>query len=261
MAVRARNLPISMLDLFREALGFEGFAWIFATILLAGIVYGFAGFGSALIFMPVAIRFIPVELAIGAFSLGAFASLVTVVPKALPLIDKRAVKILIVTAALGAVVGIYVLKTADLTVLRWAVIAVTSVTLAALVSGWRYETQPTPVWRGAIGAATGVVGGATGLLGPVMVLFQLASRDSVARGRATTAVFLTSTTLLMLPIMAMQGILPVNALVLGLVLLPPYGVGCWIGARLFRPDYESLYRALAYVMIGTAILIGLPVWD
>jgi uncharacterized protein len=115
--------------------------------------------------------------------------------------------------------------------------------------------------RISIGLATGFVGGVSGLLGPIMVLFQLAGRDSIATTRATTVVFLTVTSLLLLPLMYFQGILSVAAVALGLVLLIPYGMGALIGQALFRPERERFYRAVAYVIIALATVAGLPIWD
>ncbi len=236
-----------------------GLAVLGAVTLLAGIVYGFAGFGAALIFMPVASAILPVEAAVAAFAVSAAVSLVTVVPRAWAQVDRGAVAVLIASATLSASLGLWILRTTDVTAMRWAVLAVTAVTLAALVSGWRYRAVPTTATRGAVGLATGMVGGATGLLGPVMVLFQLAGRDSVARSRATALVFLTVTSILLLPLMALQGMLTRGAVMLGAMLLVPYGIGTLVGQRLFDPVREVLYRRVAYAMIGAAILLGLPI--
>ncbi|WP_163849605.1 sulfite exporter TauE/SafE family protein [Pseudooceanicola aestuarii] len=238
-----------------------GLLLLLGTVLVAGVVYGFAGFGAALIFMPVAVRILPPQVAVAAFAISALSSLVTVVPRAVPLVDRRGVTILIATATLASFAGVWVLRVADVTGLRWAVIGVTAVTLLALVSGWRYRTAPRDSTRAAVGLATGFVGGATGLLGPVMVLFQLAGRDSIARSRATALVFLTVTSLALVPVMALQGLLTAQAVGLGLVMLLPYGLGTVIGHALFRPEGEAGYRLAAYLLIGVAVVIGLPLFD
>jgi hypothetical protein len=38
------------------------------------------------------------------------------------------------------------------------------------------------------------------------------------------------------------------------------GVGTRIGQALIDPARKGLYRHVAYVMIGAAILLGLPLW-
>lgn len=233
---------------------------LMALALVAGAVYGFAGFGAALIFMPVASGLVPVEFAVAAFSVSALASMVTVVPQALPDIDRRAVAVMIAAASLSASAGIWVLRVADVTLLRWAVVLVTAVTLIALVSGWRYQAQVNLRMRGLVGVMTGFVGGATGLMGPVMVLFQLAGQDSVRRSRATAVVFLTTTSLILLPLLFLQGLLTAGAVILGVMMLIPYGLGSWAGRLMFRPEREALYRHVAYGLIAVAIVLGLPIW-
>lgn len=115
--------------------------------------------------------------------------------------------------------------------------------------------------RAGIGAAAGFVGGVSGLTGPIMVLFQLAGRDPIAVSRATTVVFLTTTSFLILPLMYLQGVLTGQAVALGLVFLTPYAAGSMIGQALFDPGRERFYRVAAYVIIGVATLMGLPLWD
>lgn len=250
-----------MPDTLIQTLAIPGLVWIIAITFIAGVVYGFAGFGAALVFMPVAVVFVPVEVAVASFAVSALASLVTVVPRAWAQANKRATLLMIGTASLTAPLGIWVLRSTDVTLMRWIVLAVVFITLIALITGWRYTTVPGRLTRASIGMSTGFLGGATGLLGPILVLFQLGGSDPIARSRANTLVFLTITSLLLLPQMAFQGILSPTALALGFVLLVPYGAGAWLGQGLFDPAQERLYRVLAYVIIGVAIFLGLPIWS
>ena len=250
-----------MLETLSAAFETAGLGWLLLTVLIAGIVYGFAGFGAALIFMPVAVVFLTPAMAIAAFSVSALSSFVTVVPRALPLVDRRAVVTLILTATIAASLGLWVLSIADVTLIRWVVVTVCALTLAALVLGWRYPVTPTTLTRGAIGLSTGFVGGLSGLMGPILVLFQLAGSDPVATTRATTIVFLTVTSLLLLPLMYAQDLLTPAAVMLGALFLVPYGVGAAVGQALFTPGRERFYRTIAYVIIGAATVAGLPVWD
>ncbi|WP_292293216.1 sulfite exporter TauE/SafE family protein [Marivita sp.] len=250
-----------MPDILLAALETAGLGWMILTTLVAGVVYGFAGFGAGLIFMPIAAAFVTPATAIAAFAVSALASVVTVFPRALPLVDRKAVGVLIVSATVAASFGIWVLRVADTTVIRWFVVSTCAITLVALIAGWRHAVAPRLTTRIGIGLATGFVGGISGLLGPIMVLFQLAGRDAIATTRATTLVFLTITSLLLLPLMYLQGILTAEAVALGLVMLVPYGMGALVGQALFLPDRERSYRVAAYVIIAAATLMGLPIWD
>jgi len=95
-----------MLDAGLSALATPGLAWIVLITLVAGIVYGFAGFGAGLVFMPVAVIFLPPVMAIATFSVSSMSSLVTVFPRALPLVHRKAVLVLILSAAVAASLGL-----------------------------------------------------------------------------------------------------------------------------------------------------------
>ena len=250
-----------MSEAFVQALAAPGLGWLLATCFVAGVVYGFAGFGAALIFMPVGAIFLPMESAIASFNLAAMASVFTVLPSALRQVDRAQSGTMIAVALPFIALGLLVLAHVDTVALRWGVIAVSSVTLLALMAGWRYRATPGPVTRAGVAAATGLVGGATGLLGPVLILFQLSGQEGITRSRATTLVFLTVTSTMLVPIMAFQGILSASAIALGFLMLVPYGLGTKVGQTLFVPAREEGYRVVAYGIIGTAILLGLPVWD
>ncbi|QEW20142.1 hypothetical protein LA6_002336 [Marinibacterium anthonyi] len=43
-----------MPDILAEVLGYPGLGWLIAAALLAGTVRGFAGFGTGMVFVPVA---------------------------------------------------------------------------------------------------------------------------------------------------------------------------------------------------------------
>lgn len=250
-----------MPDWLPEGVTSLGLLVLLGMTFIAGVVYGFAGFGAALVYLPVAARVLPLEIAIAVFNVSALASLVTVVPRAWAEVDRRAVSLQIVMACLSASAGIWVLKTTDVTLIRWVVIAVILVTLAALVSGWRVKAQPSLGTRGLVGLGAGFVGGSTGLLGPVAVVFQLAGPDSAARSRAASLVFLTVTSVLLLPLMAVQGLVTWAVVPLGLIALVPYGLGTWVGRLLFRPEFDRLYRWVAYGLIALAAVMGLPLFD
>jgi hypothetical protein len=139
--------------------------------------------------------------------------------------------------------------------------ALTLLTLAALLAGWRVPVGAGRGARVAVGALAGVTGGSTGLNGPPVILFNLGTQGQpVAVTRGNLAVFLTTTSLSFLPQLWLQGLLPAPAVWLGLVLLVPYGIGTGLGTLLFRPDWAWFYRRFAYALIGAAGLAALPIW-
>ncbi len=249
-----------MPDTLLLALATPGLEWVIFAALMAGGVYGFAGFGSALVFIPFGVAFVEPVVVIPAFYLSALISLVTVVPRAIPKAEPRTSITLVVSSIVAAPLGVYLLLNLSEDVLRWSVSIIAGIALTALLSGWRYTTPPGLVATAGVGAAAGAMGGATGLNGPIVILFRLGGQDSAAQTRANMLIFLTFNSLLVLPVMAVQGALSWPAAWLGLVLLLPYGAGTLIGQALFQPSREGIYRRVAYALIGVAVLVGLPVW-
>jgi uncharacterized protein len=242
------------------ALSAPGLHWLGLAALVAGLVYGFAGFGAALVFMPVAVAILPAPVAIAAFSMTALASLFTVVPGAWRVADRRAALGMIGIAVAFTPPGVWALRVVDGATIRTAVSVIVLCTLAFLVSGWRIRAGGGWGARGAVAAAAGLLGGSTGLNGPPVILFNLGTDQPVAVTRGNLTVFLTVSSLSFLPQLWAQGLLAAEALWLGALLFLPYAVGTRAGAVLFDPERARLYRGVAYAIIGLAGVAGLPLF-
>lgn len=243
------------------ALATQGLALVLPAILAAGVLYGFAGFGSALLFLPLATALLPPPVAVAAFAVASIGSVATVLPGAWAVADRRAVLLMAGSAALAMPLGVWLLRAADPVAVRWAVSAVVAATLASMAAGLRVRVGPGAPARAAVGAASGLVGGATGLLGPVVILVGLSDRRGAAVMRANLAAFLTLMGVVLLAQLALQGALEARALRLGLLCLPLYTLGTLLGRRLFDPARERLHRRLAYAVVAASVVIGLPVFD
>lgn len=244
-----------------RALATEGI-WLLAFgAFLAGIVRGFAGFGTAMIYLPFAGQV-----------LGPFEALTTLIVKDLtaPLMHvPRALRDGqpgdVLRLALGAVValplGVMVLSMVEREVFRWSVSLVTMLLLVLLVLGVRYRgplTKPVVVGTGALG---GFLGGSVGLPGPPIILLYMASTLPAAAIRANSTLYLILADVMLLAVLAWNGYLVPSALALGVLMILPYLLGNWLGAWLFRPELERAYRRAAYAIIAGSAILGLPIWD
>lgn len=249
-----------MPDGLAAALATPGLAALLGAATLAGVVYGFAGFGAALIFVPLAAALVPAEWAVLLMAAFALASSVTVLPRAWARAEQRAALQMIAAGALALPLGTWALARLPEAPLRWAICGVVAVTLAALMAGWRHRATPGPATRTAVGAASGVLGGATGLTGPVVILFHLSGPSGAEATRANTIVFLTLLGIALIPSLALQGLVTAPALWLAVLLVPVYMIGTRVGQALFDPGREALYRSVAHGVIALAVVAGLPVW-
>src|SRR6202008_1416631 len=60
---------------------------------------------------------------------------------------------------------------------------------------------------------------------------------------------------------AVDRLINAHALKFAFVVGPVYGLGVWFGASLFGKASEAVFRAICYVLIAAAVIIGLPALD
>lgn len=250
-----------MPEAFFHAINVSGFWWLIATIGAAGLIRGFTGFGTALIFVPVASQFLSFTEVILVITLTGIGSMVTLVPQAWAQADRKEVTSLALAAALTAPVGVSLLGLIDVLTLRWIAAAIIAVTLAAVVSGWRYHGRLGVPGRLGIGAASGLFGGMTGLTGPVVIVFYLANARDITKVRANTILFLAVLDIVILANLALGDPIAARTFWLALLLGIPYVLATFLGKAAFDPRLERVYRLSAYSVIALAVVTSLPVFD
>ncbi|MDE0589928.1 sulfite exporter TauE/SafE family protein [Halocynthiibacter sp. C4] len=249
-----------MLEVFAPVLEVPGLIPMVLAVLVGGIVMGFAGFGSGLIFFPVAAAFVSPHMVVTSFALTTIGSIFTVLPNAWRDCEKRRTITMVLPAFAGLLAGIFVLRYGDPVFLRWLITLLVLVTLVAMVLGWRRTVGETPRALASIGGAAGVVGGASGLFGPVVILFNLSGTAPARVTRANILTFLIIVSSSTIPILYLQGLYSVESFGLGLLFVPVYMIGTLFGQALFVPKYERHYRIVGYLIVAGAVLVGLPIW-
>lgn len=250
-----------MPDLLSGALATPGLIWLLVAISVAGIVRGFSGFGTALIFVPVAGIFLPPASVIGVIMLTGLVSTAALLPRAWGQADRREVGILAFAALLTVPLGLLLMNALDRDVVRWIVSAIGAVTLAALLAGWRISGRMNLPGLLSIGALGGLLGGLTGLTGPAIIVFYLAGQNTAQIVRANTILFLAALDLVVVSNLILGQSLGWELVFIALVLAVPYFITSLIGQALFDPRHEQLYRRVAYAVIALALVSGLPLWN
>ncbi|RBI69802.1 sulfite exporter TauE/SafE family protein [Roseovarius sp. TE539] len=250
-----------MPDLLAEVLATPGLVWLVLTISGAGIIRGFTGFGTALIFVPVAGIFLPPAQVVALITLTGVASMAALLPRAWGQAARGEVTILVIAALITVPAGIWLLGLLDPVAVRWIVAGIAATTLAALVSGWRHDRAVRLAGLATIGAMAGIVGGLTGLTGPVVILFYLAGRQAALSVRANTILFLAALDVVIVINLLWRDAVGFDTMILAAFLSVPYFCTTLIGQALFDPARERLYRWAAYGVIGLAVTSGLPLWN
>lgn len=250
-----------MPETLAAALAFDGLGWLIAGTLLAGFVRGFSGFGTALIFMPVAGQLMPPIWALTMLVVMDVFGPLPILRRAQRDGDLREVGLLTLGMALALPLGLMVLSAIQPEVFRYAVSILALIVPVLLIAGLRYHGPlNAPVLLGT-GAASGFLGGVVGVPGPPVILLYLASSRLAAQVRANILMYLLAFDVVLIALLALQDRLEAVPVILGLLLALPVMLANMVGAAIFRPEKERQYRAAAYVIIAAAAISGLPLWD
>lgn len=229
--------------------------------LVAGLVRGFAGFGGALIFMPVAAAALDPRVAAPAFLVMDFVLTLPMLWNAVRTCRWPTV----LPAAIGAIitvpVGAAILAHADPVTLRWGLSALVLALLILLASGLRYSGEPHRAASIGVGAVSGILGGIGQVAGPPVIAFWVAGPYPPPVIRANLMTYFTIMSLSTFAAYAWNGLFTGEALETIVLFAPIYAVALFAGARLFGKAPERYYRRLAYAVIVLAAVTSVPALD
>ena len=109
-----------MMEALREAMAFDGLPLLIGAVVIGGIVRGFTGFGTALVYVPIASTVLPPIWVLATMIIYDTFGALPMLPRALRDGDLRDVLRLLPGALLGLIVGLAILTRVDPLVFRWA---------------------------------------------------------------------------------------------------------------------------------------------
>jgi uncharacterized membrane protein YfcA len=243
-----------------EALAFGGLPLLLGAVAIAGVVRGFTGFGTALIYVPLASSVLPPVQVVVSLIVFDLLGTLPLLPRAARDGSPREVVSLMPATIAGLAAGLWVLTRTDPVIFRWVICVTALGLLAVLASGWRYRGDLGAAARSGVGAAAGFCGGVSGAAGPPVILFYMGGPRGTAPIRANILLFLVLTDVIYLALLGARGLLDPFPVAVGLMLIIPYALGGLIGQAVFDPTRERLYRGVSYAVIASAALVGLPVF-
>jgi uncharacterized membrane protein YfcA len=243
-------------NLSTAALGVVG-----AAAIVAGLARGFSGVGGALIFIPLASAAIGPKLAVAVLLVVDAVLAAGLIPNAWRVGHKPDVLLMALGAVVGVPLGTWILTQSDPIVIRWIMAGIVAAMLALLMSGLRYR-GPTaaPVLIG-VGALSGLFSGVAQIGGPPVLVYWLGRAAPAATVRANIVLYFALSTVLTIVSYLIGGLLTLAVLVLAVLTAPFYGLGLFVGSRLFGFASESTFRRVCYALIAGAALVGLPIFD
>ena len=226
---------MSFTGLIPTDVSINGAIAICAIAFVSATARGFSGFGSALIFMPLASSMAAPRLV--------------------------AALLLVSGALVGVPIGTYFLSRLEPVTTRWIISAFVFALLMLLLSGWRYRGKDYPAISIGIGGLSGFCSGLAQTGGPPIVGYWLGRPIAPLIARANILLFFAASDFFSAVSYGWTGLITADAIRFSFLVGPVYGIGVWFGAALFGRASETLFRAICYVLIAAAVIIGLPVLD
>jgi uncharacterized protein len=234
---------------------------ICAIALVSGTARGFSGFGSALIFMPLASSIAGPQLVAALLLIIDFVAALPLLPNAWQKADRKATAVMAAGALVGVPIGTYLLTRLEPVTTRWIISCFVAALLVLLLSGWRYRGKEYAAVSVGVGGLAGFCSGLAQTGGPPIVGYWLGRPIPSMIARANILLFFGFSDFFSAVAYAAAGLINADAIKFSLVVGPVYAIGVWFGASLFGKASESMFRAICYALIAAAVIIGLPALD
>jgi uncharacterized membrane protein YfcA len=234
---------------------------ICAIAFVSGTARGFSGFGSALIFMPLASSIAAPQLVAALLLIIDFVAALPLLPNAWKQADRKATAVMAAGALIGVPIGTYLLTRLEPVTTRWIISGFVAALLVLLLSGWRYRGKEHAAISVGVGGLAGFCSGLAQTGGPPIVGYWLGRPIPSVIARANILLFFGASDFFSAVAYAAGGLINADAIKFALVVGPIYAIGVWFGASLFGRASETLFRAICYALIAAAVIVGLPALD
>jgi uncharacterized membrane protein YfcA len=258
-AISCKESPMGPVELMSQW-SFSGLEWLVigVGVAVAYIVFGIAGFGTALVAGPVLIVFMPLSKIIPMLVLLDFVAAFGGLLQTRRDVSKPELLRLLPCMAVGCTLGVVFLLNlhSDLLLLLMGLF-ISAYALYSLAIKAR-PTQLAVGWSIPMGTIGGLFGALFGSGGFLYAIY-LNSRLPKDAARATQSALISCSTVVRLSLFLVAGVyadLPL--LLLAVCLLPAMAVGLWAGRRLtMRLSREAFVRLVTWLVLASGIaLIG-----
>ena len=252
---------MSLSELIPASVGVNKALAICAIAFISATARGFSGFGSALIFMPLASSLATPRLIAALLLVIDFVGSLPLLSGAWRSADRKATAVIVAGALVGVPIGTWLLTRLDPVTTRWIISGFVTALLLLLLSGWRYRGPDYAALSVGIGALSGFCSGLAQTGGPPIVGYWLGRPVASGIARANIILFFAASDFFSVVSYAASGLLSREAILFSLIVGPVYAIGIRVGTLLFGRASERLFRGICYALIALAVLFGLPALD
>jgi uncharacterized membrane protein YfcA len=227
------------------------------STIVAGLVYGFAGFGSGYVLIPVFSLIFGVREAVAVIAIMATLGGIGMMINSARRAEWRQIGPMCVAAALTTPLGIVILLSVDPELMRRVIGALVIVSAAALMMGVVYKGTRNMITSAIAGVFVGLAHGAVSLGGLTASLYILSSQKSAVVQRAGIVVVSTMVSAIAAVILTVQGTVDTAVAARSLILMIPFGITVWCGTRVFSVTPGPMFRRIVLAFVMTLGVITL----
>ncbi|MBT5664893.1 MAG: sulfite exporter TauE/SafE family protein [Rhodospirillaceae bacterium] len=238
-------------------------AMVAGTVVLAGYLRGFVGFGAALIIVMVLNQVLDPLAAVPIATLSGVPVMIQLLPNAFRHAERSFVTPFGLAAFAAAPLGALVLVSVDAEIMKMAISLFVLAMVVMLHKGWRLGGRPgSGVLIGA-GAIAGFVQGAASVGGPPAVVVALSRPGAPQQQRANVIGAVTTLSLCSLAPLWYYGLFTRDVIFISIAIIPFYTGSTWVGARFFSHQGHRHFRNAALLALAAIgfVTLGLAVRD
>ncbi|MBH61423.1 MAG: hypothetical protein CL569_03025 [Alphaproteobacteria bacterium] len=239
-----------------ELINFD-LAFAAMSAIAAGIVFGFAGFGSGYVLVPLfSLVFGPVE-AVAVVMMMATIGGVGLTIRTARYADWKRIAPLAILSVLMTPVGTMILLAVDPEIMRRAVGLAVLFLSVLLMLGITIDALRNTISACAAGVLTGLVNGSVGIGGLTANIFIMSSEGSAVVQRAGVVVVGSVISAVAIASFAIQNAMDSTTIARALILMVPFGITAWCGVRVFRITPGPVFRRIVLAFVMTLGIITL----
>ena len=235
----------------------EQLAVALAAALAAAFVRGLAGFGMAILLVPVlGLAIPPAEAVVAANWLGIFIGLVGL--RAIIGASERSALVIAALAVVATPAGVWLLSIADPALARFLIALIALGAFVLVLLPKRPDGHvPSAAETGLTGIVSGVLTGFAGMPGPPVVPYYLRRAISPQLARASMMTIFLATSFAGVGSALALRVATWRELVLAAALFPAVLLGNWLGHQAFGKVGETAWRIFTGAVLGLAALAAL----
>ncbi|MBV8768681.1 MAG: sulfite exporter TauE/SafE family protein [Hyphomicrobiales bacterium] len=231
-------------------------AVMLAGLLIASFARGYSGFGFSAILVASWSLVAPPSLPVAVAVMLEVSASVLQAASVWRSVDWRRIGLLLAGAVVCSPLGVLVLTLAAPSTVRLLIAALVLLCSCALLAGFRLEKPVGTAGQIGVGGVSGFVNGATAMGGLPVALFLAASSIAPATMRASFIAYFFALDILAGTLLAREGILGEQALVVALSCLPILVIGLLLGGRHFLSASPEEFRRHTLWLLVLLALIG-----